>query len=273
MNIQKMKMIYINTLHKEYRNKALMFLLGFTLLAIVLLNGMVSFFYESFMDPKLGNFIGDKSAYVFFYFISFWTSLLGVLLGTGTIRSDFDDNVITQFLSFPIKRSEYLLARIFGTWTIVIGFFIISLATALILLMISAKGYYFGIESFIALMVSSLQILASITIAVVFSYFMPKVFAMMASLFLTSVIGSANAYFAGKEFFATLLENGLNFTKLMGGIMHAFLPRVGNISAFTNKLLMGSEIESIPWVTFGHFILSYAFLFLIAAFVLQRKDL
>jgi len=272
-NIEKMKMVYVNTLHKEYRNKALIFLLIFTLFAIAILNGMVSWVYESFLDPNLGNTIGDKSAYVFFHFISFWASLLGVLLGAGTIKSDFDDNVITQFLSFPIKRSEYLFARIMGTWSIVVVFFLISLTTALLLLTISAKDFFFGFETILALFVSSFQILTSITIAVVLSYFLPKIFTFMAALLTTSLMGTANVYFTDKEFFEALVANGVSFFKLMGGVLHAFLPRVGEISSYTNDLLMGKGLSTFPWLTFGHFILSYGLLFLIASFVLKKKDL
>ncbi len=273
LNIEKMKMIYINTLHKEYRNKALIFLLIFTLLAIAVLNGMVSWIYESFLDPNLGNTIGDKSAYVFFYFINFWASLLGVLLGAGTIRSDFEDNVMSQLLSFPIKRSEYLLARILGTWTIVLIFFVISLTAALALLSISAKEFFFGFDTILALGVCSLQFLTSITIAVVLSYYLPKIFTLLSALFLTSLMSTANVYYSGKEFFHTLTENGVSFIKVVGALFHAFLPRVGEISTVTNDLLMGKGLEDFPFLTFSHFILSYSLLFFIASFILKRKDL
>ena len=113
-----------NTLQKEFRNKTLMFLLVFTLGVILVVTALFRFLYDytegNQGQAMLTGFVGDPFV-VFYYIISIWNAVLAIVLGVNCIKSDERCSVMPQLLSLPIKRSDYLIARIVGSWIIIIA--------------------------------------------------------------------------------------------------------------------------------------------------------
>lgn len=272
MNIYNFKMIFTNTLSKEYRNKSLLFLMIITVCFLFGLNSFVTHIYNNFIDNNsLGGVIGDKTMIGLFYFINFWASFLGVLLGVNCIKSDFESGVISQILSFPIKRSHYFLARILGTWFMVNLYFIFSLGLALVLLSFSSKTIIFSAPMITAFFMSNLNILAAIFFGSVMSLFLPKLFSFISVIVLSSLISMANGMVNSDGVTSFVTE--LSIYKVAGLFLHYTFPRMGDLNSIIGTALLGTQSTiSIP-VTLAHFAFTFVLLYGVVQFFFKRKEI
>ena len=270
MHFQKMITIFKNTLNKEYRNKALIFIFVLTIGMILLLTSLMSYLQEQFIDADSMAMVSDKTMMVFFFCINAWTGFLGILLGAGCIRSDFNSGVISQILSFPIKRSEYIIARVAGTWAIVIFYYFISFILGTVLLSVSTESFVFNPIMLLAFLSSSLTILASILISILFSLYFSKIYTFISVGIVSMLISYTNNYFLERSF-SDVFESFSVF-KTIGLFIHNLLPRIGEVSAITNAIVLDNEFNTSPVVTFVHFGVTFAFLLIIVNWIFKKRD-
>lgn len=272
MNFRNFKMIFFNTINKEYRNKGLLFLTIITIAFLLGLNAFFSYVYQNFVDnSSLGGVIGDKTMIGLFYFVNFWASFLGVLLGVNCIRSDFESGVVSQILSFPIKRSEYFLARVLGTWSMVNLYFIFSLILALALLSLSSKVLIFSTPMIYAFLLSNLNILAAILFGATVSLFLPKLFSFISVIILSALISMSNSMVNSSGVEAFIKD--LNLYKVVGLVLHYTFPRMGDFNTIIGSFLLGRTNTISIGLTLGHFAFSFLALYAIVQFFFNKKEI
>lgn len=269
MNIIQIKSLILNTLTKEYRNKAIIFfgLIIFTVITISHL--MMNFIYENFLAN--GNeqaVIGDKGFMVLFTIISFIMTIVSSVLGINCIKSDFESTSINQILAFPISRIEYVGSRVFGSWLIAILAFVVSIIFTAALLSTNSGVNLIRPELFLAIITASLNMLTVITIACILSLFIPKMFAFIFTFIVRYMISTSNIAFNYQGEMGAEMSFGKAFT----GFFHFLFPRIHPMDTLTQLFLSGSPIEFSVVALFGHYFVTYIFLFMALGWLISRKD-
>ncbi|MBT7610823.1 MAG: hypothetical protein HN576_13765 [Bacteriovoracaceae bacterium] len=267
------KTVYINTFQKEMRNKSILILLALTIAIIFIFNAAFGFFsglLEGSPLPTDGA-IGKFPLIAFYTFLESWSVLIAVTLGVSIVQSDEENNVIPQLLSFPIKRWEYLLARILGGWTIVILYYLFSISFAQFLFFMSAKVFLASEQIIFAVVNSCLIVLPAIFLSVFFTLFTNKIFAFILTFLSTSVITWANLSI-GSASISEILEK-LDGTSFFAGGIHYLLPRVGVLNSFTNEILQGQNLSfGLYATTYIHYAVSVVLFFLFISVLFKKKD-
>jgi ABC-type transport system involved in multi-copper enzyme maturation permease subunit len=267
------KTVYINTFQKEFRNKSIIFLLILTILIIFVINSVFGFFtglLEGTTLPTDGA-IGKLPLNVFYTFLESWSVLVAVALGVSIVQSDEENNVMAQLLSFPIKRWEYLLARILAGWTIVVLYYIFSISFAQFLFYTSSKVFLASEQLIYAMVNSCLVILPAILISVFFTMFTSKIISFIMTFIATGIVNWAN-FSIGSTPFEEILDK-LDGLTAFGATIHYLFPRVGTLASFTGQILQGKDLSfSLYTMTYLHFFATAFLFFLLLSFIFKRKD-
>ncbi|MBL8991997.1 MAG: ABC transporter permease subunit [Spirochaetia bacterium] len=288
--------LLLNTFQKEYRNKVLIFLSLLTIVVLFLLNAGLDFVArQAQTQSDAGDLVKFKLGY-FYSIIGIWSGLLAGLLGVNCVRSDFEHRMIAQILSFPIRRFEYLIARILGSWLLIVIYYLISIALALIYFSYQSKSFSFEWRILGALGVSSLSMLVYVVLGALLSLFMPKLLAFLTLLLTGLFMNISNWYYKYIAFSESFKE--LNFFKGIGLFFHNALPRVGVVNdladlvqgptrvesynfwkgtLFVKKTVLGAistgDIAKLNvWVEAGHFAITFAILAALLYLVFRRTD-
>ena len=107
-----------DTILKELRSKTLLFIFIATTLMIFLAHSLLKMFISSNESSALV-INGANSLTIMFTMINAWSVIIAGIFGISSIRSDFKDKIIYQYLAFPISRTQYMFSRILGTWILV----------------------------------------------------------------------------------------------------------------------------------------------------------
>ncbi len=269
------KNIYLNTIQKEIRNKSIWSLLIMTSIVIIVLNALLNFLLQmagEFQMAGAGMELGSLPLNVFYTLIDFFSTVIAIIIGVNSLKSDEENGVNIQMLSFPVKRWEYLVARVLGSWTIVVSYYLYSIVLAAVLFSISSREFMMGFQIFFGLINTSLIILPTIVIAIFFSFFLPKLFAFFFSLFFMAFVSYSNMTFSQMTY-DKFVEN-ISVMKIIALPIHVLLPRTGILSSATNGVLYNPE-ESIPsayWFNLAHYVVAIGVLFFIVSWFLKRKD-
>jgi len=268
--MNKYWVIFENTLAKEWRNKFLIFLFALTVGLIILINFVMDWVGQIpgvFLDATLAN----KKLYTFYYIINTWNVFLSIIMGVSCVRSDLNDGVYAQILSFPVKRMEYLLSRILGSTAIVLGYYLLSILLALTVFAFSSEGKVFidpGI--FLALLPNILLIFSTLTLTVLISLFATKIATFISTFILVAMISSSNANFAGVP--VDYMFSELSFIKIMGIILYFLFPRIGTLNTMATDIVMGKTLGvSIGWEIL-HLGLTLGILYVLVLLILRRRE-
>lgn len=265
-----MKYFILNTLQKEIRSKTLLFLLVFTVIVIFGAFTILTNLMEANMADGASNLSGSTSIQIFLSILGAWTSILTILLGVGIYKSDEEENVLHQLLALPIKRSHYLIARIIGGVILILSLYLFS--SLFIMFLFSMKEQ--SIIGFLPLVSSIYSITMMMTcvlmISLFYSFYLPKVFAAIATLISLGFISNANSVYQGAGKWQIFLEGGL-FTKIWG-VMHVFLPPAGSWGTI-NSMILSNKVE---WdrllLVSGQSLFSFVIFFLLLNFLFNKKE-
>lgn len=256
--------LIINTLQKEYRNHTLIFLLGLSLLLIYAINGLMDFFGGG-LAPA------EAKLAILYRIISAWGGLLGLLLGSGCLSSDRTSGVMPIILALPVSRAEYLLARVVGTWLIVLGYYALSLLLGFVVFSIGSGALALNLRVLAAFAINAGGILAAILLGLLCSLFLSRTKAFLASLATTACCLAAGSALAGlslaEQFSSLSLSRGL----ALG--LHYLLPRLGSVSTLAQGVLFNRSCELNAWLETLHFGLSLSLLAGLCLMIFKRQDL
>jgi len=270
MDRKKMIVLFINTFQKEYRNKMMIFFIILTVILIFGINSILNFAGQLPGIIPRGS-LGDKKLFVFFYIINFWNVLLSVIIGINCVKSDIKSGVILQILSLPIKRVEYLFARILGATGIVLSYYFLAFFLGVVIFTFSSGGVVsFDFKMLLGLIPTAVLILSAVTFSVLFSLFFSKIQSLFAVLISMLFISHYNNAFS--LMFPSNYLKDLNVFSFFGLIFHFIFPRVGIFNDLAKNVILGNPLDYNLLIEIPHFLISYAFLGFLCHIALKKKE-
>jgi ABC-type transport system involved in multi-copper enzyme maturation permease subunit len=270
MNLKLTYLVFKNTIQKEWRSKTLFFLLIITVIMISLAGVLLSYFKNNVLTELPMQGLAEQSLGVFFWIINIWSYLVATFIGVSTVRSDQDGGVMAQMLSFPLSRWEYLLGRITGAYTIVTGYYILSLLIGIIGISLALGDFILSFDIIFGMLITSISNLVVITLALFFGLYLGTIQAFIVNFLMTFFIALSNGYFLEKEYFETFKD--LSVMKSLAVIFHGIFPHISHWENLGKSFIMGIEFKFNYANEVPHFIATYALLILIIVWVFKRKE-
>lgn len=271
VQFSQIKLIVLNTLQKEIRNKTIMLLMLFTVVTVIAAFVLVYTLLQDQTMEQMAQMLGYGISHFFVSLLGAWTLFISLLLGGHLVRSDIQENVLGQLMALPIKRSEYLAARLIGGWTIIMGFYLFT-GLLIFILFSTVSEQFVPITSFLSSFLSmGMMVLVTLLLSVFLSFYFPGVFSLMASVILLLVILGSNNYFAQKDIFQVFGEgDGLG---IFFSFFYYLFPRIGDINRLNTVVLSDLEVTQGVLPLVGHSLTAFALLFFVLTFLFKRKDL
>ncbi len=208
--------------------------------------------------------------------IIFQLIVMGMLLMTSMISMkifsrDQNDGSVHMFLSRPVKRWEYTLARVFGTWIVSSGFmFILHLTLLLIIWLQTDKILVIYVSASI---ISSVNLLFIISTVCFFSLFLPDFISAMLAIGIvcTGFVSDGGYKILSSDLLTTLAPSVADPSISLWRI---FYPKVFMVQAYADSLINQSKFIGIgsihPLINIFVFII---FLILAIQFIFNRKEI
>ena len=205
-----------------------------------------------------------------FTMINAWSVIIAGIFGISSIRSDFKDKIIYQYLAFPLSRTQYMFSRILGTWILVFSYYLYSYLLSAILFSIATHSIALHWSHLISMILMGLYIFLIIFISFLYSMFAGKIGAFLLLLVTVATISVSTNSMKGLSF-ADYFKD-LSLFKVIGVLVYFLLPRVNYITEIASNVLLKEEIKLNIGLESLHLIVtSLIFIFLADRFV-KRKN-
>jgi ABC-type transport system involved in multi-copper enzyme maturation permease subunit len=271
MRTTQYKTMIVDTINKEIRSKMLIFIFVISTGFILLSNSLVKIFFSSMVaDANNVASSGPMLLSLMFGFINFWSVFISAIFGVNAIRSDFTQNIIYQYLAMPLKRSDYFFSRLIGTWVIVYTFYLYAYLASLVLFSIATHSWVAHSGHLLSAVMMGIFIFLCILFSTLFSFFGNKMGALMMvgiSWIMMTFSNSTYRELPYNEYFSNL-----SLLRLIGMIVHWFLPRLGNISELANSFLFQKELKMNLWIEMPHLFITSGLLLWLGTYFIKRKD-
>lgn len=271
MNINSIWLVILNTIQKEWRSKTLIFLFFITILATFLSASLLSFFKSNILTELPMEGLAENSLRVYFWIINLWSFLVATFVGVSTVRSDLEGGVMSQMLSFPISRFEYLVGRLKGAYFIVTGYYFISLVMGIISTSLVMGDFVVKPSLIIGAIITSLSNAVVLTTAILFGLYFSRIQAFILNIFFTLFVIASNGYFSGTTYEAALKDLGF-FTGIYM-FLNTFFPRLSLMGDLGKSFIMDFEFKYNYGVELPHFIVTFALLFVVIHLIFKRKQI
>jgi hypothetical protein len=205
-----------------------------------------------------------------FGFVNFWSVIISAIFGVSSIRSDFSQNIIYQYLAMPIKRSDYYFSRLIGTWAIVYSFYLYVYIASLIMFSWATHSWIAHSGHLLSALMMGLFIFLCILFSTLLSFYGNKMGALLLVGLTWMSLTFSNATFrdlAFKDYFTNV-----NPMRRIGMGIHWCLPRLGNVSEMANIFLFQREMTMNLWIELIHFMITTAFLLWLGTYFIKKKD-
>lgn len=262
------KALIIDTMLKEVRSKTLIFIFVATTISIILGHLLLNTVTSS-MGGDL-SISGISTLSISFRILNSVSFIIAAIFGVSVFRSDFQNNIIYQYLSFPISRTEYFFIRVIGTWLLVLAYYTYSYILSAIMFSVAFKKIIFTPAHFYSFLVLCLYLLLVIFISIFFSLLMNKI----GALFVTFVTSLTAAAAFGT--FSTIPYNeyfqGMGVLKGIGLIFYYLFPRITFLDKVSSSLLSGEPISLVMWEQILHLLVITGVYVYLANYFVKRKD-
>jgi ABC-type transport system involved in multi-copper enzyme maturation permease subunit len=267
MNVQ-IKALLIDTLKKELRNKTLIFALAFSSISIMIGYTIAKLFLQNGVSEN--EMTSSIAISIMFRYLNVWGVIISVFFGVSAVRSDFQNNIIYQYLSFPISRTTYFLTRLVGTWLMVFSFYLYSYIFTYILFFSLYKNLNPTIGQFGNIGLMGLYTFVYVTLTFIISMYLNRLGAFISMLFFSFLLTTSNNIYGLMPFADYFKE--FSIMRFITLILYWLLPRVGVLSEIGGKWLGGAPSPYNLFYEMLHFILSLAFILFIGTKILKKKD-
>ena len=262
--------LIMDTILTEIRSKTLIFIFVATTLAIILTNVIISVINNQMGGDQTLSMTGFNILSINFRIINSINFIVAAIFGVSVFRSDFENNIIYQYLSFPISRIEYFFVRVLGTWLLVLGYYAYSYLLSAILFSFSLKKIIFTTGHFYSFLILSIYLLLVIFISIFFSLLLNKVGALFATF--ASCLAAASAYANLSIVPVNELFTNISGFKLSGLLVYFLFPRVSFLDSISSSLLIGDDIVVNIWGQLVHLVLISGLYVWLASYFVKRKD-
>lgn len=262
------KALIIDTMLKEVRSKTLIFIFVATTIAIILGHLLLNT-----VTTQLGgdlSITGVSTLAWSFRFLNSVSFIIAAIFGVSVFRSDFQNNIIYQYLSFPISRTEYFFIRVIGTWLLVLAYYTYSYILTAVMFSVAFKKIIFTPAHFYSFLVLCLYLLLVIFISIFFSLLMNKLGALFVTFVSSLTAATAFGNFSSipySEYF-----QGMSVLKLVGLIFYFFFPRITFLDKVSSNVLFGEPIELVMWEQILHLVVITGLYVFLANYFVKRKD-
>ena len=271
LNLTTIGLIIKNTIDKEWRSRALIFLSILTLGSLLVIGAVITLLKEQLATTTGMDVVGDQAMNAFFWSINFWNVFLSFYFGISTITSDRESGVVVQLLSFPMTRLEYLVGRILGCWCVILFYFTFAIVIGMSGISLSAGAWIGGTPLIWAFGLSSLTWLAAITIAIFVATYLNKLAALISVMVINSIMWWSTTYFTHNPLKG--IFESFSIPKIFGALIYSLFPHVSYWSAMVNEKLFSETGPGITTFESLHFVGSYLFLVLLLWQIFRRKEL
>lgn len=241
-----MKALYFNTFHKEYRNRALIFLALITVFVILVANSLINYLRQEVVTAMGIQDIAQQSLFIFYYVITSWSTLVAIFIGVGTIKSDMDTGALIQLMSFPISRTQYYLTRLSGAFSIVFLYYVLSVVLAMVMFSLSSGKFVFDFSIFGALLFTGLDIFFVILLSSFVAVYWGTLKSFVGVLFILFVMSASSYTWSDLEF--SNLYKDFGFFQSIKFAVYWLLPRLKNINEISSAILIGKDFPK-SWVS------------------------
>jgi ABC-type transport system involved in multi-copper enzyme maturation permease subunit len=269
MNIQ-VKALFIDTFKKEIRNKTLIFALIFSTLSIFIGYSLSKLFFQGAGAGATNEMTTSIIVNGMFGFLNFWSVIISVYFGVSAVRSDFQSNIIYQYLSFPISRTKYFFVRLLGTWSIVFGFYLYSYVLTFILFMGLSKSFSPTFGQIKSILLMAPYTLIYVLLTFIISLFLSRIGAFITMIFISGLITISDSIYMNVHM--TEYFKDFSLFKLLALIIFTCLPRLGNLSEISGSMMRGTPLELNLPLEFLHLILTSVIVAYIARIIINKKD-
>lgn len=258
-----------DTILKELRSKTLLFIFISTTAMIILANALLKMYVSSDLNNAV--LINASSTLSFmFSLINMWSLIIATIFGISSIRSDFKDHVIYQYLTFPISRTQYMFSRIFGTWILVFGYYLYSYILSSLLVSFATHTLALHWTHLVSMLLMSVYIYLVIFISFLYSMFAGKIAAFLLVISTFIVVG-ASTHSLRDLVYADYFKD-LSFFKLTGLIVYFIFPRINYITEVASNVLLKEEIKLNIGLESLHLLVTSAVFIFIADRIMKKKN-
>ncbi|RPJ77845.1 MAG: hypothetical protein EHM20_05325 [Alphaproteobacteria bacterium] len=255
---------------KELRSKTLIFILIATTLMILLGHSLLKMFLNN-NDPTTSLMVSGTSSLTFmFTMINAWSVVIAGIFGISSIRSDFRDKIIYQYLSLPISRTQYMFSRILGTWILVYGYYLYSYLLSALLFSIATHSMVLQWAHLISMLLMGIYVLLVIFISFLYSMVAGKISAFLMLIATVVIISLSTSAFRTLAAVDYLKE--ISLFKIVGLIVYFFLPRINYISELASAVMLKEEIKMNIGLESLHLIGTTVLFVFLADRVIRRRN-
>ncbi len=264
------KALILDTILKEARSKTLIFIFLATTASIVLGHLVLSAMNSDMGQGAALSMAGIDILSMNFRILNSISFIIALVFGVSVFRSDFENNIIYQYLSFPISRTEYFFLRVLGTWLLVFIYYAYAYALSAILFSFAFKSFVFSWSHLLSFGVLNLYLLLVIFISIFFSLLMNKI----GALFVTFVCCVASSVAYGTFSKLPLKEQfqDVSVFKVVGAFFYYLFPRITFLDELSSKILSKEGmVENVLQQAIHLVVISVVFIF-IANYFVKKKD-
>lgn len=258
-----------DTILKELRSKTLIFIFIATTLIIFLAHSLL----KMFIGGNEGNALvinGSNSLSIMFTFINGWSVIIAGIFGISSIRSDFSDNIIYQYLAFPLSRTQYMFSRIVGTWLLVFSYYLYSYLLSALLFSIATHSWALHWSHLISMALMGLYVFLIIFISFLYSMIAGKIGAFLLLLVTVGTISLSNNSLRAQA--AADYLKDLSFFKVIGLVVYFVVPRVNYITELASNVLLKDEIKLNIGLETLHLVITSGLFIFLADRLVKRKN-
>jgi ABC-type transport system involved in multi-copper enzyme maturation permease subunit len=240
MNFKNFLKVTSFTITDDLHYKSFYILAVISVLLVLMLRGC--FGSDMMMNGQALNNVEAKwyVAIGAFHFIAGAGILFGVLLAMRAFKRDAESGMMVMVMARPVKRIEYILAKVTGVWLLSYGLTFILHLTVYLLMFFNTGG---RIPLFMpASLLVSVNVLFAISVVMFFSLVMPDIIAALLGLGITLV-----SYISDSIYAATQTELGKSLmTQMQQGEMHVswwrlLWPKIAGLQYFAVSIVKEGE--------------------------------
>ena len=269
MNKAQWQAMIKDTILKELRSKTLIFIFIATTLLIFLAHALLKLIISS-NEGSAVMVNGANSLSIMFTMINAWSVIIAAIFGISSIRSDFRDNIIYQYLAFPISRTQYMFSRIFGTWILVFSYYLYSYILSAILFSFATHSFALNWIHLVSMLLMGIYVFLIIFISFLYSMVAGKIGAFLL-LITTTIIISASTGSIRALAYAEYFKQ-LSIFKIVGLIVYFCLPRVNYLTELASNVLTNEEIKLNIGLESLHLVVTSALFIFLADRMVRRKN-
>lgn len=264
------KALIVDTVLKELRSKTLIFIFVATTLSILVGHMILAAVNKELVANSSLSIIGVDILSTNFRILNSISFIIAAIFGVSIFRSDFRNNIIYQYLAFPISRTEYFFSRVLGTWLLVLGYYLYAYALSTILFSFAFKKVVFTGGHFLSFLVLALYLLLVIFISIFFSLLMNKIGALFMT-FTTCIIGALAYGHFSRLAYSEYLQDFSPF-KGLGVAVYMLFPRITFLSEESSNLLFKEVSAAHIGGQITHLVIISALYVYLANYLVKRQD-